>query len=295
MKRLSVALFLILAVAAGTATAGTPIDERRPAAPEAKIVIDNLAGSVVVKGWDKREVTVKGTLADDADDLEITGTETRIKIEVIFEKHSKRRSDTKSDLEVYVPHKSRVHVSSVNASIDASGVDGTVTAETVNGSITIAGDATIVEAETVNGTILIDAPAAEVGAESVSGNITLNGVQGDVSANTVNGTIEVTGGVFTKVSCSTVSGEIRFEGSPSTDSSIDLECHSGTVTLLLPEDVSADFEVETFSGSINNDFGPEARRTDEYAPGKELNFTTGSGDAQISVSSFSGTVNLKIK
>ena len=64
---------------------------------------------------------------------------------------------------------------------------------------------------------------------------------------------------------------------------------------MLPEDVSAEFDVETFSGDIVNDFGPKARRTSEYAPGKELSFSTRSGDARISVSSFSGTIRLKMK
>ena len=132
-------------------------------------------------------------------------------------------------------------------------------------------------------------------AVSVEGGIELHGVQGDVSASTVSGNIEVIGSKFDEVDCSTVSGEIHFEGTPSKTCSIDIECHSGVITLVLPEDVSAEFDVETFSGSIVNDFGPEARRTSEYAPGKELSFSTGSGNARISVSSFSGSVRLKMK
>ena len=55
-----------------------------------------------------------------------------------------------------------------------------------------------------------------------------------------------------------------------------------------------EFEVETFSGRIKNAFGPEAERTSEYAPGQELRFTTGGGDASVEVESFSGTVEIAI-
>jgi hypothetical protein len=72
-----------------------------------------------------------------------------------------------------------------------------------------------------------------------------------------------------------------------------VESHSGTVTLELPADTSAEFEIETFSGQIHNDFGPKARRTSEYGPGYELSFSTGSGEAEVSVESFSGGVYLK--
>ena len=71
------------------------------------------------------------------------------------------------------------------------------------------------------------------------------------------------------------------------------EAHSGNVTLLLPADTSATWEVETFSGNVTNEFGPEAERSSEHGPGKWLKFTTGSGEARITVDSFSGNVRFR--
>lgn len=59
--------------------------------------------------------------------------------------------------------------------------------------------------------------------------------------------------------------------------------------------MNADFQIETFSGSINNDIGPAARRTDKYSPGKELRFTNGSGGARVSIESFSGSVKIHVR
>ncbi len=62
--------------------------------------------------------------------------------------------------------------------------------------------------------------------------------------------------------------------------------------LRLPAATAADFDVTTFSGNISNEFGPQARRTSEYGPGKELSFSTGAG-ARIVAKSFSGDVRLR--
>jgi hypothetical protein len=70
---------------------------------------------------------------------------------------------------------------------------------------------------------------------------------------------------------------------------------SGQVVVKVSPGVSADFDVSTFSGSIENDIGPEAERSSKYAPGKELSFSSGSGGAQVSISSFSGTVKIVTK
>ncbi len=43
---------------------------------------------------------------------------------------------------------------------------------------------------------------------------------------------------------------------------------------------------------MRNDFGPKAKRTDKYGPGKELRFSAGDGSANIEISMFSGDVRL---
>ena len=92
---------------------------------------------------------------------------------------------------------------------------------------------------------------------------------------------------------STVAGSIEFEGAMTGKGSFSFETHSGEIEIVVPADISAEFEISTFSGDIDNDFGQKAERTSKYAPGKELEFVTGSGDVSISASSFSGRVYIK--
>ena len=52
------------------------------------------------------------------------------------------------------------------------------------------------------------------------------------------------------------------------------------------------FTINTFSGSIRNDWGEEGRRTSKYTREQELAFTAGSGGASVDVQTLSGSVFL---
>jgi hypothetical protein len=56
--------------------------------------------------------------------------------------------------------------------------------------------------------------------------------------------------------------------------------------------VNAEFSLESFSGIIKNCFGQTARKTSKYTPGKELDFTQGSGGARVEIQTLSGEVSI---
>jgi hypothetical protein len=67
---------------------------------------------------------------------------------------------------------------------------------------------------------------------------------------------------------------------------------SGTITVRNAGGLSAEWEVSTFSGDIDNEVGPAAERNSRYAPGRSVRFSTGGG-AEISLNSFSGRVKIR--
>jgi DUF4097 and DUF4098 domain-containing protein YvlB len=182
-------------------------------------------------------------------------------------------------------------VSVVNAPITVSKLEGDVEVEAVNGDVRITGRPARIDAQTVNGTIEISAASRRVDAETVGGRIVLTDVEGDVAAATVGGSIRVAGGRFERARLSSVSGSIDFSGALLRGATLEAESHSGEVLLQLPADVSADFELGTFSGDIDNDFGPSGSKRG-FGPGKNASFSTGDGDARVRVSSFSGDLRL---
>ena len=90
-----------------------------------------------------------------------------------------------------------------------------------------------------------------------------------------------------------MSGSIRFEGDLAGKGELDVETVSGDVELVLPAKLSADFEVSTFSGEIENELGPAAREASKFTTEKELAFSTGSGGARVSVKTLSGGIALR--
>jgi len=289
MKRAALVLAAILAGPAGLA-AQTPVDQKRPAAPEGTVSIENMSGSVKVTGWDRAEVQVKGTVGAGGE-LSFDGSEKRTKIEV--EAEHGNPMGIKSDLEVFVPAGSSVEIEGFSATITVSGVSGSVKAETVNGSITQAGGGKGVDLQSVNGAIDVTKAGGRVKAEAVNGAVTVRDASGDLDASTVNGKLLVTGGSFDRAALETVSGGVRFEAGLSPKATMSVESVSGPVDLLLAAGFGAEFSVSTFSGEITNELGPAAEKASKWTPQKELSFTTGSGGARITVETLSGAVHIR--
>jgi hypothetical protein len=280
---------LAVALLPGRVASAEQVDQRRPAASDGTVEIENPAGSVRVVGWSKAEVAVTGTLGRRAT-LDLTGDPRRTHVEVEVEGNP---HGTRSDIEVHVPAGSRVSIESFAASIEVTDVTGAVTAETVNGAVTVTG-ATEVSAESVNGTVAISGPATRVHASAVNGAVTVRGGRGELDADTVNGELRVVGsGPFDRAHLESVSGAVRFEGDLSRHAVLEAQTVSGEVELALPASVAADFTISSFSGGVSNDFGPAVYRMGRHSPEKDLSFSTGGGGAKVSVETLSGGITLR--
>ncbi len=289
-------LCLSIFIATGALWAGRPVDESRPAAPDVKVEIENVSGSVRVSGWTEDRVRVTGTLGDDTEGLEIEGDRQELSIEVDIPERRGRRffgRDYDSHLEIWVPVGSRLSVETVSASIEVKAVQGPVDLESVSGSIVAEGGLQEADLATVSGSITFSGSQTPISAESVSGSVHLDGVADRVEVSTVSGSIEVVSDVLERCELETVSGRIELEGDLAARGRLEIEAHSSNITVILPASVSAAFEIETFSGNIENDFGLEAESLSRYTPGKRLEFSTGGGAARVSIDTFSGNVRLK--
>lgn len=290
-------LLLLMAIALATsgAWAGESVDVTKAASATPTVEIENLAGSVKINGWDREEIKVSGVLGDDTDGLDFSGGRDSFEIQVeIPDSYGRRRRDLDSDLEIWLPTGTSLDVETVSASIRVSGVNGRLELESVSGEVTVEGAPSSVDVETVSGRIELSGSETRAIAESVSGGIELSGVAGRVEAATVSGSVKVEASDIEQGGFEAVSGSVRITGALAPGARLRAESHSGSVVLSLPADTSARFQVETFSGSINNGFGGgEAERTSRHAPGQRLDFTLGSGDAQVRIESFSGSVTLK--
>ena len=272
--------------------AQSDVERTVDARPDGRVLITNIAGSVVVSGWDRNEVEVRGNLGRGVEKLDVDASGGTVEIEVDYYRNSRGR-DADADLEIRVPVGSDLDVEAVSASVEVSGLEGEVAVESVSGSVDVEGRPRSVDVESVSGAIEVRGQAEEVSVESVSGRIRLSGAFRDVEAGSVSGRIELRGEELRRADLSTTSGDIELSSSLAPGAEIEADSHSGSVELLLPPSTSARFEVTTYSGRIDNDLGPPAEKTSRYSPGKELEFSLGGGDAEIQIETFSGSVRLK--
>jgi len=61
---------------------------------------------------------------------------------------------------------------------------------------------------------------------------------------------------------------------------------------VVPATVSASFTITTFSGDVQNDFGQTPTRQ-RFTSQKELHFSTGDGEAKVSIQTLSGSIQLR--
>jgi hypothetical protein len=267
-------VMMAMLMAVGAAWAAQSVSESVPIGPGGEVDIEVLSGKVTIEAWNQNMVEVTGTLGDGVEEIEIEGDEDGVYIEVEYNEHYHGKQAVDTNLTIRMPAGASLSIETVSAGVSVSGIGGEADIETVSGNIFIA-----------------SAPA-ESDVASVSGKIEIEAAGGSIDVENVSGKIVVNGGVIDEGDFSSVSGNITIHAIPGPDGSLDAETMSGIISLVIDAGLVASFDLNTFSGSIENQVGPEPRRTSKYTPGKELYFNTGSGGPSISLESFSGSIKL---
>jgi Putative adhesin len=280
-----------LVLAALTAHADKNVDERLAADPRGSVAINNVAGSVDLRGWDKAEVEVTGTAGSDVDHVSVSGDPGHVTVQVITRQNRLWGSDGSAHLTVHVPARSSVTATLVSADFKVSGLLGDLQLQSVSGEVEgeVGGD---LRAGSVSGDIRLSARSAKsIAVKTVSGDITLGGGSGETDVSTVSGTIKVEEGLQSRAHFKSVSGDVTAKLSMTGDAQVDGESVSGNIDLGFTALPSADFDVQSFSGDIKNCFGPKPVEP-RHGPGSRLAFKNGESNARVQISTKSGDVRL---
>jgi len=272
------------------------IDRSLDAAADGYVEISNISGSVTVSGWSKKQVEVTGTLGRNVEELifERDGDEITIKVKIPRNNGHSHGRGYDSDLYIKVPKNSSIDVGTVSADIEVTEVAGDQGLSSVSGDVTTESSGANTRAESVSGDVDIEGNNAdgETSASTVSGDVTLSRIAGEVSAETVSGDIDIDAVSFKRAEFGTVTGDIDFRAGLDKGGRLEVETVNGSVDIEFVGDVSARFDIDTFNGEIRNCYGPKAERTSKYAPGWELEFTTGNGDGRVDISTLNGDVSI---
>jgi DUF4097 and DUF4098 domain-containing protein YvlB len=301
---LILALGLALGATAAQADEDRPVNERRPLKADARVEVSNVAGLIQVEAWDKNELHLTGTLSEEVEKLEITGNESRLKIEVKLRRRTRNVEDT--ILKLKVPAGVSLEAEGVSADVTVRGLRGEIDASTVSGDVRLDVESKKVEAQSVSGDVTVEAPAAVTHVESVSGDVTVRGAKGEVRGQTVSGDVMVFAQAARRIDVKSVSGDLELDLELTADAEVEAETMSGDVQLSVPRLPDVDVDLETYSGEIARsellpDFRGKQHRQhsrddddddDDDDEGMEYS-RDGKGPGRVRLHSFSGDIVLK--
>ncbi len=256
---------------------------------EGAVEIENVAGRVDVTGWDRAEVEVTGTIGERVERVDVNSSPGHTTVRVVLPQDSwGRGGDSDADLVVHIPRKSFLTATVVSADLSTHELQGEQQLRAVSGNIDgdIAHEAKI---NTVSGSVKLAAGTGPLEVNSVSGTITVKGATGELRVGTVSGRADLELGAFTRAHLGTVSGAVSVSGSLASGAELEANSVSGRLEFTLKG--SGDYDIQSFSGPIDNCFGPKAERSG-YGPGLHLTFRQGDGSARVRLRTQSGSIQL---
>ncbi|MCS3845354.1 hypothetical protein GGR70_000289 [Xanthomonas campestris] len=290
MRYATLSLLLLSAVCALPAAAQTAVKQTHPLARGGRVEIENIAGQVRVRGWDRDEVSLTGTLGP-GQRLDVNESADRLQFEVVYPRSS--RNGNGAQLELRVPRGAVLQAEVVSADLDVDQIDlARLQLKSVSGEVVAAGRAKEARLESVSGDVRSTVATTRLNLSTVSGEIAApSGASGQVSAESVSGDINLSTGQVAQLRAQSVSGTTGLKvAGLAPGGSIAAESVSGEIALTVPRTVSAALNVEVFSGDIRAVAGRVERP--EYGPGKSLKTTLGAGNGDIKLESHSGSVRV---
>ena len=270
-----------------------------------RLELDNFSGEIQVSAWDRSAMRVQARhrphtrVSIDVGPVAVgLHSSTTLRVPSLEGRRRVRVEEigipTRVDYRLTVPRRMSLRLSGVNTRILVIGVEGDISAESVRGPVAVRGGRGNIKVGAVTGGVEVIGARGSVEASSVNEGVTLRDVEGPVRAESVNGDVDLLRVVSDEVEASTVSGDLRFDGTLRAGGSYRFESHSGDLTVILPEHPDVAISMSTYSGEFTSSFPVQSRSTSTSVRGrgKEFDFTLGDGRAELSLESFSGLIRL---
>ncbi len=249
----------------------------------ATIEVENMVGDITIRAWDRKAVRVQAT---GPADVHLDREESEVSVEAeMMPGHGRE-----TDFTLTVPKDAHIEVHTIEGRISVEGTTGRIDAHSVKGLVRVSGGRNTIEVGSVEGGIELSGARGRVEAHSVNEFVSLADVVGDIEATTVNGPVTLERCDTRSLEASSVNGAIVFQGPIHPDGWYSMETHNGTIDLTIPQNASATIRAFTYNGDFEADFPVTVTAAE---PGKTTTIRLGSGDAQIELETFNGSILLK--
>jgi DUF4097 and DUF4098 domain-containing protein YvlB len=269
--------------------------ERAPRAPDtdqtvnvvrgARLNVDNFAGEVVVRTWDRDAVRVTARHSARTK-VAISNTDTAVSI-----RSSSSTGVASVDYEITAPGWMPVKIDGNYNFVSIEGAQGEVSAQTVRGDIVIKGGTGFVTAKSIGGEVIVEGARGRINVSSVNEGIRITGAAGDIVAETTNGNISLAKIEAKLVEVGSINGDVTYDGNLEQGGRYRFTTHNGDISLTVPETSGATFSVRTYNGDFTNNL--QLKGSGEGRRGRRVSYVLGNGSAEVELESFGGDIRVR--
>ena len=252
----------------------------------ARLSLQNFAGEVVVRTWARDSVQIVAR-HDPRVKIAITPSAAVLRIQ------SQSAGRGSVDYEITAPQWMPLSITGTYNFITVEGAQSDVSAETTRGDITIKGGTGAVVAKSIEGLVVIEGARGRVTASSVNDVIRITDASGDITADTTNGDVTLSQIKSSNVVVTTVNGDIRFEGAPAASGRYRFTTHNGDVITTVPETANATFIIRTYQGDFGSTLKVAGPPRGDARMGRRQTYTLGTGSAEFEIETFGGSIRLR--
>src|SRR6266700_835875 len=266
----------------------TPTDQTLNVTKGTKLDINNFAGDVMVKVWNRDAVRVEVNHSD----REIVDIKQNEQTVTVRSRSTRGGPPRSLDYTISVPAWMAISVAGNYADVTMEGVGGDVTVDTTRGDIKVRGGSGFVSLKTVQGEIDLQKAKGRIEVRAINEGIHLAEISGDLSAESTNGSIILDGIDSANVDLYTVNGNISYDGPIKEKGLYRLTTHNGLIAMAVADKANATIVARTYNGGFRSTFqlpgdaGGEKRN-------KRFTMTVGNGSAHVELETFGGTIALR--
>jgi hypothetical protein len=291
MQIFGMALAMALAASAPAqerAARAPQTDQTVPVSRGTRLTIDNHAGEVVVRAWDRDALRVQARHAARAR----VGVRTS-PAGVHVSASAQQGPPGSVDYEITAPAWMPVKIEGRFIYVMVEGAQSEVSVETVRGDVLLKGGSGSISVKTIQGEIVVEGGRGKINLSSVNEGIKVTGAAGEITAETTNGSISLARIESASVTVATVNGDVAYDGTLADAGRYSFSTHNGDITVTVPETANATFNVRTYNGEFGASLPLKGPDPSGLRRGRRATYTLGAGSADVELESFGGGIRLR--
>jgi Toastrack DUF4097 len=269
---------VILLVPVTCLQAADRVEKVFPVSKNASLMLTNYTGTISVKGWQNSEIKVVYTRHSQNVEIDTESTASKVKVTTHVLDKLAVADKARVDYQVYVPEEAALEIVNNMGTVDVENIKGAVKVDVIEAVVKITGVHGGVQATSLGSKVAISDSSGPIQTTTVSGDIVFSKL--DSNSVTANSTL----------------GNISYEGDFARLGNYRFSTNEGVILVKCPDQASVEWNARTVKGKIRSNLPIRSKNHVPSSTGiagkQALLGTLNQGDANVSLSTFSGEINI---